>query len=647
MTWPSLSDYSDAIQNPRHCFQDTQLKTGKVALTNLSLPRVASGNFASVYEVRTGNQRWAVRCFQRQVPAQQARYGLLSQHLRQSRLPSLVGFDYIQDGIRVHGKFYPILKMDWIEGITLSEYVDNCWQRSGHLLQLALQWCDLISGLHQNQIAHGDLQHGNVLVTSQGLMRLVDYDGMFVPSLAGQLSFELGHPNFQHPKRTSTDFNEGLDSFSALVIYTSLRALAADPALWRQFYKGENLILSSRDYKTPKQSEVLRRLKQNSDDGVKQLAIQIEQWCSISPTQVPNFDTVIASLPAIKHTAGTTAPTGHPSWIPSPTSKSANAQRKTEQWWTRVLNSTSNQRTTTNSPFSVRDILQSHFQKLLASISLWHPLLLTAIACAFLALIPVLHLLAGLAAVICSIVSWRSALLITSPEKRVAGLAFFLGAAFVVIPLIPSSFLESGGGLPDDLTVARRPTPPPTTPQGAAPPTPTPELGARPPRPSKLFKDFQADDGSFALQVPVNWDILPGGGGNHIFAPKDAHRKFPNTDNGSLIITHGIFVGVLSVKQGDLQSATQAFIQRQIETNAGFQSVGQMKQTLMAGQQGLAAAVAGSSAINGVMEIDVTYTTVTADGRLFYIITISPEDEADAYKSTFQQILSSLRLANK
>ncbi|HMV82757.1 MAG TPA: M48 family metalloprotease [Blastocatellia bacterium] len=170
------------------------------------------------------------------------------------------------------------------------------------------------------------------------------------------------------------------------------------------------------------------------------------------------------------------------------------------------------------------------------------------------------------------------------------------------------------------------------------------ELKTRPPRPAAQFKTFQAEDGSFALQVPANWDALPGGGSNYIFSPKGAYGKMPSQSEDSMMVTHGIFVGVLNAR-GDLQSATQAFIQRQLETNADFQPVGQMRQTKLGGQAALAAAVAGPSAINGVAELDITYTTATVDGRMFYIITISPEDETEAYKAAFQQILNSLRLA--
>lgn len=37
--------------------------------------------------------------------------------------------------------------------------------------------------LHEKSIAHGDLQHGNILVDSNGNIYLIDYDSMFVPSL--------------------------------------------------------------------------------------------------------------------------------------------------------------------------------------------------------------------------------------------------------------------------------------------------------------------------------------------------------------------------------------------------------------------------------------------------------------------------------
>lgn len=169
------------------------------------------------------------------------------------------------------------------------------------------------------------------------------------------------------------------------------------------------------------------------------------------------------------------------------------------------------------------------------------------------------------------------------------------------------------------------------------------ELGTRPPRPAAQFRALRASDNTFALQVPANWDQMSGSEASYIFAPKGAYGKMPNQGEDSLMVTHGIFVGALPAR-GDLRSSLQAFIQRQIDSNADFQPVGDIRQTSLGGQPGLAAAVAGPSAINGVAELDITYATMLADGRMFYIITIAPEDEMEAYKPAFQQILRSLQL---
>ncbi len=169
------------------------------------------------------------------------------------------------------------------------------------------------------------------------------------------------------------------------------------------------------------------------------------------------------------------------------------------------------------------------------------------------------------------------------------------------------------------------------------------ELGNRPPRPSAQSKGYQPNDGSFAIQVPANWEALNAGNSELIFAPKGAYGKL----DGKLMVTHGIFIGVRSVEQRDLRSATGAFIQQQIESNPDFRVERTPQQIDFGGQEGYVAIVSGPSAITGVVEVDITYTTVTADGRMFYIITIAPEDEAAAYKPAFEKIIHSLRLTRQ
>lgn len=215
MSWPTLSDYQEAIQHPETCFIDDDLRKAEIIMDKHDMPKVISGNFASVYELKNKankKTKWAVRCFNRPIDDHESRYKSITQVLRGAQLSSMVFFDYIPEGIYVDGNAYPILKMEWIDGIPINRCIEQNLTNNGSLISLAEQWFELVRSLQSRRIAHGDFQNGNILV-SNGKLRLIDYDGMYVPSLSGYKSNELGHPNFQHPDRTDRDFNSYLDIF--------------------------------------------------------------------------------------------------------------------------------------------------------------------------------------------------------------------------------------------------------------------------------------------------------------------------------------------------------------------------------------------------------------------------------------------------
>ncbi|MGI9166385.1 MAG: M48 family metalloprotease [Pyrinomonadaceae bacterium] len=166
------------------------------------------------------------------------------------------------------------------------------------------------------------------------------------------------------------------------------------------------------------------------------------------------------------------------------------------------------------------------------------------------------------------------------------------------------------------------------------------ERGARPQQPSPSFREFVSDDSAFALQYPDNWDALVSDESNMIFAPAGAHGQAGE----SLMVTHGIFTGAVKPQADDLRAATEAFVRQQLGANAEFRVVREPQRVSLAGRDAYATVVAGPSAVSGVVEIDVIYTTATADGRLFYLITMAPEDEFKTYEPTFNQIIASVRL---
>src|SRR5438105_4350694 len=124
MAWPLATDYSSVIQNPAGCFADAELAVGQPATDLLGLPFTYAGNFANVYKMECpGDQTWAIKCFTRPVADLQERYARISEHLEKNRRRFAVEFRYLEQGVKVKGAWYPLLKMRWVEGFTLNDFL--------------------------------------------------------------------------------------------------------------------------------------------------------------------------------------------------------------------------------------------------------------------------------------------------------------------------------------------------------------------------------------------------------------------------------------------------------------------------------------------------------------------------------------------
>ena len=268
--WPSMTDYQEALQSPSLAFSSSELRKGAPVENKLGLPRPICGTFASVYELVNGHRRWAVKCFLRNTPDLHERYVKISDHLRKCRrLGYFVAFEYLEKEMRVRGELFPLVKMEWIEACQLNTFVEENLSSPRVLAKLCEHWDKLVADLRSANIAHGDLQHGNVLVRSNGDIRLIDYDGMWVPALEGQGSNEVGHPDFQNPRRTQRDFHLDIDEFSATVIQIAITALRRDKSLWEKYNNGDNLLFRRRDFLDTQNSPLITDLRAMDDDGIR------------------------------------------------------------------------------------------------------------------------------------------------------------------------------------------------------------------------------------------------------------------------------------------------------------------------------------------------------------------------------------------
>ena len=297
-TWPSPQDYNEAIQNLAANTTDTQLREGRVQLTELGLPRPLTGAFASVYRVECADAVVAVRCFLRDLRDQEARYEHIANFVRNDSLPYTVTFDFLRQGIRVGATWFPALKMDWVAGPNLDQFISEHLDSAQTLNQLALDFRRMCIELGEAGIAHGDLQHGNIIVANEGI-RLVDYDGMFVPEMSGMASNEIGHRNYQHPARGANHFDASLDNFSAWVIYTSLACVARDSNLWHKLSAGDDCLLFRRDdFVEPEYSFAFNVLENHFLPEIRDLAQHLRRLCHQRVDEVPPLTHAPLAVPS-------------------------------------------------------------------------------------------------------------------------------------------------------------------------------------------------------------------------------------------------------------------------------------------------------------------------------------------------------------
>ncbi|WP_321912276.1 BUD32 family EKC/KEOPS complex subunit [Burkholderia cepacia] len=257
MAYPSLEQYNQAFQLHSKLLKDPELRTGVVTTTGLGLPLAISGGFALTYTIRTGTKKYAVRCFHRESKALEQRYQAIATRLAFLRSPYFLHFKYQRDGISVDSSTYPIVKMEWARGVTLGEFLEDNKSDAQALAKLSKSLESLAEFLEKEKIAHGDFQTGNLMVSDGGAtVQLIDYDGMFIEEIRSLGSAELGHVNFQHPKRKVTNpFDPTLDRFSLISLWLSLKAIREDVSVWnRTNSEVDAIVFRANDFVDPESS---------------------------------------------------------------------------------------------------------------------------------------------------------------------------------------------------------------------------------------------------------------------------------------------------------------------------------------------------------------------------------------------------------
>ena len=253
MNYPLISDYVSSILSAEDNFKE--LTNLRPVLDDEGQPIMSSGNFAVVFKMKDEqtSKLYAVKCFLKEQEGRAESYKLIEEELEFVSSNYLTPIRYMKDELFVDSKNtkdteFPVLLMDWVEGITLDKYIRTHIGYAYGLAMLTYRFSKLASWLLAQPFAHGDLKSDNILVKEDCSLVLVDYDGMYVSAMKGQKAREIGSPDFRHPKRTEDNFDEHIDDFAIASILLSLKAISLNPKLLNLYGGSDRLLFSQKDY---------------------------------------------------------------------------------------------------------------------------------------------------------------------------------------------------------------------------------------------------------------------------------------------------------------------------------------------------------------------------------------------------------------
>lgn len=262
-----IPDIIVAVENKEHFILDSFVRSGDFEkLPNGQLKRYVGG-FTAVFPVIVKGEKWAFRCWHADMGNVRQRFETIANAISNSKAKYLCDFSYTDEGIIVKGKQYPTTCMRWVEGQTIKDYICSNANDANKLNTLAKRFLVMVQDMHKHGFAHGDLQHGNIIVDKHGELFLVDYDSFYCSELKGEHDIITGLADYQHPCRKQNKIaNEKLDYFSELVIYLSIIAIAELPSLVSKYQvaDSERMLFSAADYKDIKHSAIYNDLLQLS-----------------------------------------------------------------------------------------------------------------------------------------------------------------------------------------------------------------------------------------------------------------------------------------------------------------------------------------------------------------------------------------------
>jgi hypothetical protein len=257
-------DIITAIKNLDLFLKIPELKGAKPRLNANGSPFAFAGGFNMVFQLIHNAKKWAFRVWHVPMGENKNRYLAISKYITNSKLFYFADFIYDENGLLVNGELTDTIRMEWLDGILLKDYIEKHLTDKNKLEKLANDFLEMSKIVRENMISHGDLQEGNILVDESGKIRLVDYDSICIPEIEGQTELVTGLKGYQHPSRfKSGKASLKADYFSELIIYISILGIASKPELWDKYQVKDTqyLLFTEVDFENIESTQIYSDLK--------------------------------------------------------------------------------------------------------------------------------------------------------------------------------------------------------------------------------------------------------------------------------------------------------------------------------------------------------------------------------------------------
>ena len=266
MQYPLISEYVKAIQDAGDNLDKLSYLTP--VLDDHGEPYRSSGAFAVVFKMldKSTGKYYALKCFTEEQEGRADAYRQIADELGMVDSLYITSVKYMEKELFVDSQCeeneFPVLLMDWVDGETMEVYIAANYHNQSAMSMLCYRFGKMAAWLRTQSFAHGNINPDNIIVRPDGSLTLVDYDGMFVPSMKGYKSPTIGIKNFCHPLRTLDDFDETIDDFSLASIALSLKAISMNPKLLDTYGASDRLLFSENDCRNPSNSKVISALQE-------------------------------------------------------------------------------------------------------------------------------------------------------------------------------------------------------------------------------------------------------------------------------------------------------------------------------------------------------------------------------------------------